>query len=161
MGLLDRFRGEKNMPTLGPEIEIPKEQMIWCDNKAFGAQGSNANKVVETIRVYESMPNLNVIPAAMLYEQNLVNRGKAELSGEEAALLCTAIKLNIDIDKYETFNKDALEAEIAGMSKELLVQIENPSTYDLLDVNNRDVVEKAFEAENTAKEAPQDIGEVR
>lgn len=148
MGLLDRFRDDKHLPTLGPEIEIPKEQMIWCDNKAFGAEGANANKVVETIRVYESMPNLNIIPAAMLYEQKLMNNGKAELNGEEAALLCTALKLNIDIEKYDTFNRDALEAEIAGMSKELLVQIESPSVYDLLDVNNRDVVEKAYEALN-------------
>ena len=141
MGLLDKFRDGKN-PTLGQEIEIPKEQMIWCDNKAFGAEGPNANRVVETIRVYESMPNLNVIPAAMLYEQKLMKNGKAELNGEEAALLCTAIKLNVDIDKYKTFDRDALEKEVLGMSKELLVQIENPSLDDLLEVNNRDAVEQ-------------------
>ena len=145
MGLLDKFRDGKN-PTLGQEIEIPKEQMIWCDNKAFGAEGPNANRVVETIRVYESMPNLNVIPAAMLYEQKLIKNGKAELNGEEAALLCTAIKLNVDIDKYKTFDRDALEKEVLGMSKELLVQIENenPSLDDLLEVNNRDAVERGL-----------------
>ena len=145
MGLLDKFRDGKN-PTLGQEIEIPKEQMIWCDNKAFGAEGPNENRVVETIRVYESMPNLNVIPAAMLYEQKLMKNGKAELNGEEAALLCTAIKLNVDIDKYKTFDRDALEKEVLGMSKELLVQIENenPSLDDLLEVNNRDAVERGL-----------------
>ena len=145
MGLLDKFRDGKN-PTLGQEMEIPKEQMIWCDNKAFGAEGPNANRVVETIRVYESMPNLNVIPAAMLYEQKLMKNGKAELNGEEAALLCTAIKLNVDIDKYKTFDRDALEKEVLGMSKELLVQIENenPSLDDLLEVNNRDAVERGL-----------------
>ena len=51
---------------------------------------------------------------------------------------------------------DALEAEIAGMSKELLVQIESPSVYDLLDVNNRDVVEKEQNALNL-----EEIEEVR
>ena len=151
MGLLDKFRDGKN-PTLGQEIEIPKEQMIWCDNKAFGAEGPNANRVVETIRVYESMPNLNVIPAAMLYEQKLMKNGKAELNGEEAALLCTAIKLNVDIDKYKTFDRDALENEVLGMSKELLVQIENPSLDDLLEVNNRDAVEQNL-AEQSHEEA--------
>ena len=141
MGLLDRFRDEKNLPTLGPEIEIPKEQMIWCDQKLDNLPNPNANSVKSAIRVYESMPHLNIISAAMRYEDELVKRGKAELNGEEAALLCTAIKLDIDIEKYGTFNRDALEAEIAGMSKELLVQIESPSAYDLLDVNVKDVVE--------------------